>query len=82
MSSHNLEAKAAMEASDFATTKSMAVIGLGWTCLPQSRVDESLTPIDVTGVDLSYSIALGRNPNRSLSRASQAFIDLLPATVI
>jgi len=82
MSSHNLEAKAAMEASDFATTKSMAAIGLGWACLPQSQVDESLTPIDVKDVDLSYSIALVRNPGRSLSRASQAFIDSLPATVI
>ena len=82
MSAHNREAKAAMEASDFATTKSMAAIGLGWACLPESQADESLVPINVVGVDLSYSIALVRNPDRSLSRASQAFIDLLPANII
>ncbi len=82
--SRNVEANIAMEAVDFPTTRSMAAIGLGWACLPlsETREDENLVQIDVTDVDLFYSVALVRNPDRTMSRATMAFLDTLPARLM
>lgn len=84
MLSNNVEATVSMEAVDFSTAKSMATIGLGWACLPKAEVadtNDTLVHCDVADIDLWYSVALVRNPNRSMSRASQAFIDELPANL-
>ncbi len=82
MIANNVEVKPAMEVSDFPTTRSMASIGMGWACLPLSEGDDSLTTLNTPGVDVSYSVALVRNPDRSMSRAAQAFVDTLPALLI
>lgn len=84
MLSSNVEANVSMEAVDFNTAKSMATIGLGWACLPKTEADDTndaLAHCDIADFDLFYSVALVRNPNRSMSRASQAFIDELPANL-
>lgn len=82
MVSNNLQAKVAMEATDFPTARSMASIGLGWACLPQTSLDDSLAIVDVEGLDLDCSVNLVRNPDRSMSRAAQAFVDTLPARLM
>lgn len=82
MIENGVEALVAMEATDFSTTRSMASIGLGWTFLPTSELDESTVTVDVSDVDLRYSVALVRNPDRSMSRAAQAFVDSLPARLM
>jgi len=82
MIENGVEALVAMEATDFSTTRSMASIGLGWAFLPTSELDESTVTVDVSDVDLRYSVALVRNPDRSMSRAAQAFVDSLPARLM
>lgn len=80
--SNQLEAVVAMEANDFTTTRSMASIGLGWACLPVTDEDDGLVSFSVDELGLEYSVALVRNPDRSLSRAAQAFVDSLPARLM
>jgi len=82
MIENGVEALVAMEATDFSTTRSMASIGLGWAFLPTSELDESTVTVDVSELDLRYSVALVRNPDRSMSRAAQAFVDSLPARLM
>lgn len=82
MITNSVEANVAMEATDFPTAKSMASIGLGWAFLPQTTEDDLLSVVSVEGIDFTYSVALIRNPDRSMSRAAQAFVDTLPAWVI
>jgi len=79
MTANAVTAEVAMEAIDFQTTRSMAVVGLGWALLPYSEVDESLTKIDMSDFNLDYSVGLVRNPDRSMSRAAKAFVTSLPA---
>lgn len=82
MNNHEVEVNVSLEASDFPTMKSMASIGLGWALLPKSEVDESLAVINVDDLKLSHSVALVRNPDRTMSRASQAFVDTLPSMLM
>lgn len=74
-----VEPQVAMEIQDFHTMRSMASIGLGWACLPESVNDDSLVKLNVENLSLSHSVALVRNPDRSMSRASKAFFDSFPA---
>jgi len=82
MTANAVTAEVAMEAIDFQTTRSMAVVGLGWAFLPISELDETLTRIDMRDLNLGYSVALVRNPDRSMSRAAKAFVTSLPAQLI
>ncbi len=80
LNANNLTASVSIEADDFGTIRKMASIGMGWACLPESQVDDSLTVIPVEHLELRYSTALTKHTDRTLSRAAQAFIDSLPAS--
>ena len=80
MVSRQVEAMVSLEATDFHTIRSMAAIGLGWACLPECEVDDSLVVLNVTELNINHSVALVRNPDRSMSRAAQAFVDTLPVS--
>ena len=82
LSKQQAEVKVAIEATDFATVRSMASTGLGWACLPESEMDETLVALRVDGMELTHSVVLVRNPDRSLSRAAQAFVDAMPALLM
>ena len=82
LSKQQAEVTVAIEATDFATIRSMASTGLGWACLPESEMDETLVALRVDGMELTHSVVLVRNPDRSLSRAAQAFVDAMPALLM
>lgn len=82
LASLDAQASVSLEASDLETIKMMVSIGLGWGCLPLTMVDDSLVKLDVPALNLNRRISLVRQYDRTLSRAAQAFIDALPATVI
>ena len=75
---NDLPAAVSIEADDFETIRTMASIGMGWACLPEFQVDDSLTVLAVEELKLQYSIVLITHSDRTLSRAAQAFIDSLP----
>jgi len=79
---HQAETTVAIEASNFATIRSMASTGLGWACLPEAEMDGSLVKLQVDGMELRHAVMLIRNPDRSLSRAAQAFVDSMPALIM
>ncbi len=74
---NGVEVCVAMETRDMSTMRSMVASGPGWALLPQSELDDSLAELNVPDLQLRYSQELIRNSDRSLSRAAQAFFDLL-----
>ena len=81
MEQHNLKPDVSVEANDFETIRSMTSVGLGWACLPEFCIDESLTVLNIASLKLKHSIALVRQHDRTLSRAAQAFLDTLPTKI-
>jgi len=77
LTTNDLPTSVSIEADDFETIRTMTSIGLGWACLPEFQVDDSLTVLSVEEFKLQYSIALITHSDRTLSRAAQAFIDSL-----
>ncbi|HBC58109.1 MAG TPA: LysR family transcriptional regulator [Gammaproteobacteria bacterium] len=59
------------------TLKSMCAIGLGWSLLPTTMIDETLTILEVPGVQLQRILGMVIHEQRTLSRAALAFTNLL-----
>ncbi len=59
------------------TIRMMASVGLGWTVLPRSMLDDSLVALAVRDASISRELGVIRHEGRSLSRAAGAFIDAL-----
>ncbi|WP_439107023.1 LysR family transcriptional regulator [Congregibacter sp.] len=59
------------------TLRMMAVVGLGWTVLPESMAGPDLQTLRVDGTVLSRTLGLVRHQERSLSRSANAFLTLL-----
>lgn len=59
------------------TIRMMAGVGLGWTLLPRSMLQDPLKALPVSGVAPERELGLVYHRNRRLSNAAQAFIDLL-----
>ncbi len=75
--SHELVLQVSLATNYLETIRMMATVGLGWTMLPRSMRDASLSTIDVAGVAAARTLGLVYHRGRSLSRAAQAFIDTL-----
>ncbi len=74
-------ASVSMEAHDLETIKTMVSIGLGWGCVPRIMVDDSVVVLDIPELQMKRRISLVRHHERTLSRAAEAFIEILPAAV-
>ncbi|MFV8816633.1 LysR family transcriptional regulator [Haliea sp. E17] len=72
-----LELKVTLATNYLETIRMMASVGLGWTILPRSMGDDSLTLIDLPDVVMERVLGLIYHRGRSLSRAAQAFIATL-----
>lgn len=59
------------------TIKVMVSIGLGWSILPLTLLDDSVTALKLEGRDLHRQLGCVHHRNRSLSNAARAFIALL-----
>lgn len=59
------------------TIKVMVSVGLGWSLLPRSMVDEQLCHLPVTDVSLARQLGVIRHRKRSLSNAAAAFNRLI-----
>lgn len=59
------------------TIRMMASVGLGWTVLPRSMLDTSLTTLPIRDARIERSLGVVHHESRSLSRAARAFIDAL-----
>ncbi len=59
------------------TIKAMASIGLGWTVLPETMLDDSLQKIEISGAKLARELGYIRHRDRHASMAVLAFIATL-----
>lgn len=55
------------------TIKMMVSVGLGWSVLPESMVDEHLHVIEVDEISLQRSLGIATHCKKHLSNAAQAF---------
>ncbi len=73
----DVKANVSIEANDFDTMKTMASIGLGWACIPAYLVSDSLAVIPVDELALKHTVSVIHHNERTLSRAAQAFVDVV-----
>ena len=52
-------------------------IGLGWSVLPQTMVADALTPLTTDAPEMARTLGAVTNPDRTLSNAARAFIEVL-----
>lgn len=61
------------------TIKMMVSVGLGWSVLPESMLDEQIRALRLGGVTLARILGVARHRKRQLSNAAEAFYDVLRA---
>jgi DNA-binding transcriptional LysR family regulator len=59
------------------TNKMMASIGLGWTLLPLTMLDDSVCRVDTTGITLKRELGYVIHREMTLSNAARAMVDIL-----
>jgi len=69
--------KIILETNYLETIKVMVSANLGWSILPQSMVDSSLSSHRLHGLDVRRPLGIVTRKNRTLSLSSTAMIDLL-----
>ncbi|WP_096084537.1 LysR family transcriptional regulator [Agaribacterium haliotis] len=72
---HQLSIKTNMATNYLETIKMMVSVGLGWSILPATMVDEQLTKLNIKELKISRTLGLIQHKKRSLSNAGRAFYD-------
>ena len=72
-----LQLRQAMSTNYLETIGMLVGIGLGWSVLPETMVDDTLVRLTVPGVQLSRELGAVRLPARTPSRATGAFMETL-----
>ncbi len=66
-----------LETNYLETIRMMVSIGLGWSALPRTMLDDSLVEIQVRGLEIERTLGIVQHASRSISNAGQAFVDSL-----
>lgn len=74
---HQLSLQVSMATNYLETIRMMVSVGLGWTVLPRSMVDDGLATLKVKKVGIRRTLGVVYHRGRSLSRAAEAFIGAL-----
>ena len=69
--------KLSMTTNYLETIKIMVSVGFGWSMLPATMLDESLSSIDCPRLSLSRQLGYIHHQDRTLSNAAQRFVTLL-----
>ncbi|HAL69479.1 MAG TPA: LysR family transcriptional regulator, partial [Pseudomonas sp.] len=75
--SQGLTPNIAMSTNYLETIKMMVSIGLAWSVLPRTMLDEQVAPIALPGIGLSRQLGYILHTERTLSNAAKAFMALL-----
>lgn len=68
-------------AEDFNTMRSLALMGMGWTYLPEYMIDPTLVKLNVPGINMKYTTTMLRRRERTMSRAAEAFLGTIVPTL-
>jgi DNA-binding transcriptional LysR family regulator len=74
---HNMTLKSPMPTNYLETIKMMVSVGLGWSLLPKSMVDDSLHTLNIEDIHIDRPLGLVHLKDRTLSNAAKAFISLI-----
>lgn len=69
----------AMSTNYLETIKMMVSIGLAWSVLPRTMLDEQVARLPLPGIQLTRQLGYICHTERTLSNAARAFMDLLDA---
>jgi DNA-binding transcriptional LysR family regulator len=72
-----LKLNSSMATNYLETIKMLVDIGLGWSVIPATMLDNDVCTIDIPGVKINRSLGYICHQDRSLSNAGQAFIEQL-----
>ena len=75
---HDVSINTTLETNYLETIKMMVSVGLGWSALPSSMVDESLTALPTRTIDMQRVLGSVRLRDRTLGRAATALLGMLP----
>ncbi|REC95957.1 LysR family transcriptional regulator [Kushneria indalinina] len=75
-----LDVGVAMSTNFLETLKMMVSIGLGWSVLPETLIDDSVHRLDIDHPPIERPLGYLFHENRTLSNAARAMIDLLEAS--
>ena len=73
----NLDLQVALSTNYMETLKMMVSIGLGWSVLPETLIDDTMQVIHLPEIDLTRPLGYLYHQERTLSNASQQLIKLL-----
>ncbi|WP_439133635.1 LysR family transcriptional regulator [Pseudomaricurvus sp.] len=74
---NHCELRISMPTNYLETIKMMVSIGLGWSALPNTMVDDQLCPVVVEQVSLTRQLGCIHHKDRTLSNAANAFLQAL-----
>lgn len=74
-----LELKVGLSTNFLETNKMMASIGLGWTVLPQTMLDDSVRPLQIRNIVLQRKLGYVTHRGMTLSNAAAAMTAILQA---
>jgi len=72
---------ASMTTNYLETIKMMVSVGLGWSVLPRSMLNEELLAMKIRGMKLTRQLGVVRHQTRTLSNAASAMINTLQAQI-
>ena len=75
---HGLTLRQSLATNYLETIKMLVVVGLGWSMLPATMVNDELHVLPLVGGDLRRSLGVVRHAGHTLSNAAGALLALLP----
>jgi DNA-binding transcriptional LysR family regulator len=75
-----LQLTVSMSTNYLETIHMMVSVGLGWSVLPATMLDDRVQVLELPGVALSRDLGVVRHPARSLSNAAGRFLEVLEET--
>ena len=74
---HGITPQVSMSTNYMETIKMMVSIGLAWSVLPRTMLDEQVTRFTLPGIQLRRQLGYILHTERTLSNAARAFMALL-----
>jgi len=77
MRKHKLELKVGLSTNYLETIKMMVSVGLGWSVLPRSMINEELKTLNIEGIRLERKLGIVWHSGHTLSNAAKAMSKIL-----
>ena len=73
----DIKLETALETNYLETIKMMVSVGLGWSALPSSMIDNSIVEVPIKGLHMQRQLGAVQLKNRTLGRAAKVFVKML-----